>query len=385
VHLVTKSQYGTLKLWDVATGRELAASRFGNFPLSAFSPDSKWLLANAIGFIEGDLNSGPVLQKQVVKLFSVTTGRETTVFQGHHNAGPSVVEFSPDSSKLALGNSDGTIELWDVATGRKLATVKGHTNKVVSLAHSRDGKFLATGGSDRTLKIWDSTTLGEVTTLKGFTSSDKVRSATFSPDKQIWATVSNESVRLLNLFTGKEMTIAAGRLLEVTTPFPYPTPALAFSPDARWLATRYQYNAVKLWDVATGRELNTLKGRAARINALAFTPAGKRLVTLSDDGTVQLGDVATGRELNTLKGHAGEISAFAFTPEGKRLVTVSGDGTARLWDVSTGQELISLKGHGGLRSVSFSPDGKTLATGSTDGTAILWRAATEREVTARRN
>jgi WD40 repeat protein len=203
------------------------------------------------------------------------------------------IELPTVDGGSTLGNRDGTIELCDVAAGRKLATIKGHKGRILSLAHSRDGKILATGGSDCTLKIWDSTTLGEVTTLKAFTPSDNVWSAIFSPDKRIWATVGND--------------------------------------------------VVKLWDVATGRELNTVKVHDPRIKALEFTREGKRLVTLSDDGNVKLWDVVTGRELNTLKGH------------------------------------------GGLRSVSFSPDGKTLATGSTDGTAILWRAATEGEVTARRN
>src|SRR5215475_4833279 len=148
--------------------------------------------------------------------------------------------------------------------------------------------------------------------------------------------------------------------------------SVAFSPDGKRLATGGGEGAVKLWDVATGQELGSLKGHSNGVHAVAFSPDGKRLATGSGDRTVKLWDAATGQELGALKGHSNGVHAVAFSPDGKRLATGSGDRTVKLWDAATGQELGALKGdRKSTRSVAFSPDGKRLATGSVDRTVKL--------------
>jgi WD40 repeat protein len=68
------------------------------------------------------------------------------------------VAFSPDGKTLASGSADHTIKLWEVATGKEQATLKGHTRVVTSVAFSPDGKTLASGSTDKTIKLWDVTT-----------------------------------------------------------------------------------------------------------------------------------------------------------------------------------------------------------------------------------
>ena len=77
------------------------------------------------------------------------------------------VAFSPDGKTLASGSEDKTIKLWDVATGKEQATLKGHTEWVKSVAFSPDGKTLASGSGDSTIKLWDVATGKEQATLKG--------------------------------------------------------------------------------------------------------------------------------------------------------------------------------------------------------------------------
>ncbi|WP_416211311.1 WD40 repeat domain-containing protein, partial [Frankia sp. Cas3] len=94
------------------------------------------------------------------------------------------------------------------------------------------------------------------------------------------------------------------------------------------------------------------------------------------DGTVRLWDVASGRQLAELTGHTDEVSAVGFSPDGTRLASAGFDGTVRLWDVASGRQLAELTGHtGGVQAVGFSPDGTRLASAGSDGTVRLWDAA----------
>ncbi|MDT9196460.1 WD40 repeat domain-containing protein, partial [Limnospira sp. PMC 1245.20] len=65
------------------------------------------------------------------------------------------VSFSPDGQTLASGSSDNTVRLWDVATGRELRQLTGHTNSLLSVSFSPDGQTLASGSSDNTVRLWD--------------------------------------------------------------------------------------------------------------------------------------------------------------------------------------------------------------------------------------
>jgi len=121
---------------------------------------------------------------------------------------------------------------------------------------------------------------------------------------------------------------------------------------------------------------DTLNGHMGPVNGVAYSPDGK---TLASGGgkTIKLWDVATGKELVTFQGHTLGVYAVAFSPDGKTLASGSGwiePEEVKLWDVATGKTLATIKGKPDdvVSTVAFSPDGKTLASGSWNGTVKLW-------------
>jgi len=359
--LASGSFDGTVRLWDAASGRERARLKRASHELVssvAFSPDGRTV---ASGSLDG-----------VVHLWDMASGYERARLQGNDERVLSVA-FSPDGETLASGSFDGTVRLWNVATGLESARLENsHLDRVLSVAFSPDGKTLASGSIDGTVRLWD--VAGQ--RLREVVFPDdvhRVLSLAFSPDGKTLATGSIEgTVRLWDVTSRRERARLRGHESWVSS--------VAFSPDGKTLATGSNDNTVRLWDVASGGERTRLKGHDDGVRSVAFSPNGNTLATGSDDKTVRLWDVASGRERTRLKGHDDRLTSVAFSPNGKTLATGSVDKTVRLWDVASGRERARLRGHDDrVWSVAFSPDGKTLATGSDDKTVRLWGAASRQE------
>ena len=162
--------------------------------------------------------------------------------------------------------------------------------------------------------------------------------------------------------------------------------ALAFSPDgSRLVSMCCRFSAVaSLWDTTTWKDLGTFRP-GDQPTGVTFSPDGGLLAFVTERG-LKLWDVATQKEVATLAGYARSINTMAFGADGKTLVTGSDDHTVRVWDVRTRQELAALTVDGRrVKSVAFSPSGKILAAGNDFGVVKLFVAATDEEVAAQRS
>jgi WD40 repeat protein len=288
--------------------------------------------------------------------------------------------------------------------------LKGHTDSVLSVAFSPDGKKAVTGSADNTIRIWDaesgSATFGKELkrlgkTVKVFRVSvpasghaGYVNSVAFSPDgKKIVTSSSDKTARIWDAETGRELKKLKGHTEEVIP--------VAFSPDGKKVVTGSFDNTARIWDAETGRELkrlehkgavNTyafslegkqLKGHTAGVYSVAFSPDGKRVVIGNQDNTVRIWDAESGKELKKLEGHTGAVQSAAFSSDGKKVVTVGFDSTARVWDADSdsaafGSELDMMHGY---YSAAFSPDGKKVVMGDLGGdTASIWDAEAEEKL-----
>ncbi len=272
VELATAGTDGTIKVWDTGTWRELrtlcpnveqvsalafsphggvpaervylAASGYPNRPVVILDADTGDELERL-----GDPSSGQVIafsangrllavgdEEGLVTTFDVATGAAQRRFQapGRYLY---TVAYSPDDEVVVAAGTDGSITIWETATGREIdASPLRHRGMIYSVAFSPDGKFLASGGWDRTMRIWDTSSWKQVQVV-------------------IDATAATQSV--------------------------------AFSPDGEYLAWGTTDSTVKLWHRPTG-ELHTLRGHLGYIRSVAFSPDGKLLASASKDGTAKI-------------------------------------------------------------------------------------------------
>ena len=277
------------------------------------------------------------------------------------------VAFSPDNQIIASGSLDNKIRLHNLEN-KKIATLRGHSDKIFSVAFSPNGKILASGGADNTVRLWNVETEQEIATLVGH--QERIISVAFSPDGKILASGSaDNTVRLWNIETEQEIATLTGHLNIVTS--------VAFSSDGKILASGSADNTVKLYDVATKQENATFIGHSDGINSIAFSSNGRVLASGSND-TIKLWDVKTREEI-TEKGipsvpsvgyEAPKFSgaeSLIFSPHGTILASIY-RGNVEIWNVANGRKLYSFLGHANISeipsSIAFSSDGNLLAIGN---------------------
>jgi WD40 repeat protein len=329
---VFRDRFNTVTIWDANSGETLTHLRSHTEMVSGIlcSPDGKKILTTP-GHLTGlrkeyDNYSG--------KLWDVTSGKLIASLNGNTDLFWSM-QFSPDGNIIVTNSfNDRNIKVWKVSTGELLLSFKGHKNIMTSSEFSADGKKIITASWDGTAKVWEAATGKLLLDLKGH--EDNVNTASFSPD-------------------GKKIVTAAGNL--------------TFRPQES------ADNTAKIWDAGSGVLLLHLTGHNAPLYSAEFSADGNTILTISKDSTAKLWNASSGKLLLNLKGVRPSFKAACFSPDGKKIISISLNKTAKLWDIETGKLLHELKGHTeAIRYACFSPNGKLIVTAASYNSAIVWDA-----------
>lgn len=370
---------------------EGAIARLGKGELGQihFSPDDNLLaVSSSIG----------------IWFYDSHTGKELDLLTYADGVFPFAFAYSPDGKTIATAGTNGmtvvagkrearlpstagnTVQLRNVTTEKKKATLILQTQQAAHIVYSPDGKTIATARkSDNTVYLWDTATGKPKGTLERYVGKDNIKSFAYSPDGNTIATAggrNDNTVQLYDTYTGEHNTTLTGHREQVNS--------VAFSPDGKRIVSGSMDGTAQLWDATTGKQNGTLKQTSGimflfpwlntPINSVAYSPEGNTVAAVGMDGKLRLWDTRTTKLISTLTGHTGAIDSVVYSPDGKRIATAGGwkDHTVRLWDAVTGETKAVLTGYSPINSVAYSPDGNTIATGSDyrSNSLQLWDAKT---------
>jgi WD40 repeat protein len=448
--LVALSENYTVKVWEVATFRELPALKVPNSgamvphadAFMSFSDDGKRI---ATGGFDTD-----------TIVWETETGKRLSNLSGRTNMAYSV-SFSGDGNELASGGRTR----WDLRTGRGFRTTPGTGERIAFGVATSDGRLLAVQKPNSSeVTIVESPSGKQLHTLAPAGDAGVVQRVRFSSDGTMLAVVYSVSDDQRPNTPGsytrgsqvKIWDVKTGRELRSLTSEDIPMHA-DFTADNRFIATAGTMGQIALWDVQSGKKVRDLSALTASapmnikpgqipnmadmaammtnmigtmsagtmgqsVTSLAFSPDGRMLATggveskanidiaaimsgamsgqrqkgkqQSTDpadfmkdlkveaiGRVQLWDVASGREIATIKGHSRGVSKVAFSRDGRLLASGGTDNTIKIWDLATRSVLRTFTGHTApIDSIDFTPDGRMLASASEDGSTFLWDTQT---------
>ncbi|TFE26588.1 serine/threonine protein kinase [Frankia sp. B2] len=288
------------------------------------------------------------------------------------------VRFSPNGRMLVTGSDDSTVRLWDISNPmatRPLAVIPGDSGTFLQGGFSADGRLLSTSTDDHIVRLWDISVPERPRSLAVL--RDVNNSVAFAVGGKTMATAGTDNTAKLWDITDPHQPRLAATLVGHTDW----VNTVAFSPDGRMLATGSHDRTIRLWDVSTPTRptpLAILNGHENAVLGLAFRPDGRILGSTSADRSARLWDIATPTEpkmLYTFTDRSDWVSSVAFRVD-LHLMGTTARKAARLWDISDPRNprpVGGLLGHTAtVRRVQFSPDGTLAATSGDDNTARLW-------------
>lgn len=308
-----------------------------NINALAFSPpdehhDNLWIAASAV-------------DETAVLVWDITSGQQIAQLDGHTGWVRSIA-FTPDGT-LATASTDHTIKLWNIQRNQLIHTLSGHTDMVSDIAISPDNRLLASTSRDGTVRLWNIATGQPHTPTSadgGFYALPQQNEQTprgwttglaFSPDNTHLAVGATDNhIRILKIADGTlEQTLQGHTGLIVIR-------GLAYSPDGKHLASASVDGTARIWNPRTGATSSTLDHRGGRVLSVSWLPDNTTLATSSDTrGEVLLWDTRQATPNQRIPLAQAPIHTLTYAPDSTILATAGSNGTIRLHLLQTDRQI----------------------------------------------
>ena len=296
------------------------------------------------------------------------------------------VAFVGGGDSLMTAGYDGTVEQWEVPSGKRIRTFGRDLGVIKSLDVSPDGRFVAAGSQTKFLQVWRVSTGDVAWTAKTPLPLTHFAAIRFSPDSKVLAATDSASViRLFNAESGLEENVLTDERHSIES--------LAWSADGRLLGSGDEYGNVEITEIASGKCLLKLK-HDDQVNDICFSPDGVLFASVSgahklrrhlgnkEDASIRICNLRTGLQVSIVRTQANSIEGVAFSPDGRQ-VAITEEKIVRTFDVSSDGMLTEkeiLPGRSFLFSLRFSRNGKFLAASSEGLAPCLWELSTGSDV-----
>jgi WD40 repeat protein len=334
------------------------------------------------------------------------THREPRLIYRGHSARVAALAWSPTGDLIASSGQDESVQIWESSSGTTLLVQRGLSLEAPALAWSPDGRYLAVtdGLLSEMIRLHEMSALGEarqreqavagarvVATYEGH--SERILALAWSPDGKYLASAGEDrTVLIWEIATGRSVHRYGGHLAPIT--------ALAWSPDGKYLASAGEDRTVHVWEVpagsggstSSGGQIRIYYGHLAKVNAVAWSPDGRFIASAGDDGPVHLWEAGGSHGLPgegdsfCYYGHGGGVTSLAWSPDGRLLASGSVDESVHVWEPPLAAPAMPAplaprfvyRGHRDwVSAVAWSPNGRLLASGSWDSSVQIWELPEE--------
>ena len=318
------------------------------------------------------------------------------------------VAFNKDGSILASAGADGTVRIWQTATGRQLASIDAHEGYVLAVAFHPAKDLIASVGTDKKAVIWNANNGNKVRVLEHdavttaiafsrdgtrlavgtdgsrtrkskrvvwnvdsgerlstYERTERITSIAFSTnDSSLYCTTSGSQTEIWNLDDGTLSTYGIHtELKDNGYEVKYTRDLAVSSKSPDYVASASKDGTAKLWSVSNGEVKTTFSEHRRPVNAVAYSPNGGRLATAGDDNAIRVWDAETGNETLTLRGHSAPVLDIAYSPKGYRIASASSDGTVKIWDAnqSSAWRLLNTRNGSHMLEAQFAPSSYQIA------------------------
>lgn len=350
---------GVVRTWRLSTGERVAES----------------------GITEGDSSIIEVIRHagllyalytdQTIAALDATTLEVARRIAGTHGE---VIDCSwLDDERLALATNSSP-EIRVVRKNHNMvdyAVLAGHTDIVIALDRSQDGRLLASAGKDQVARLWDTESGRLRQTFSGHAGSIGAVAVPKHAPKPQWLLTGSQDL------TVKRWSVARGVADYTRKAHDKDINAIDVSPDGRLFATASQDRTIKVWDAASGDVLGILRGHRRGVWTVKFSPFDRDvLISGSGDKTVKLWSLRTMACERTFEGHSNSVLKVAVLSEGRQVASAAGDGLIKVWDAQSGECSCTLDNHED-KVWSLAVRGQELISGGGDSVITIWQDVTE--------